>query len=101
MTNWRVLVALPMTLAIPLALAAPPRSKSLAQFDSGYTQCEKRDAAMRGHGDEGRDVGAAVQVGDGANNDLRLERQARRRRHRQCCTGSRQDGTSARNHSAS
>ena len=52
MTAWRVLVALSVALAIPLALAAPPRSKSLAQFDSGYAQCEKRDAAMRGHGDE-------------------------------------------------
>jgi len=41
-----------VALAIPLALAAPPRSKSLAQFDSGYAQCEKRDAAMRGHRDE-------------------------------------------------
>jgi hypothetical protein len=53
MTNRRLLAALPLALAIPLALAAPPpRSKSLAQFDSGYAQCEKRDAAMRGHGDE-------------------------------------------------
>ena len=45
---WRVLVALPVALSMPLAAAAPPRSKSLAQFDSGYSQCEKRDAAMRG-----------------------------------------------------
>jgi hypothetical protein len=49
---WRVLVVLPAALAMPLAAAAPPRSKSLAQFDSGYSQCEKRDATMRGHGDE-------------------------------------------------
>ena len=52
MTNWRVLAALSVVLAVPWAQAAPSRSKSLAQFDSGYTQCEKRDAAMRGHGDE-------------------------------------------------
>lgn len=50
--TWRVLVVLPLALAMPLAAAAPPRSKSLAQFDSGYSQCEKRDAAMRGHRDE-------------------------------------------------
>ena len=50
--TWRVLVALPVALAMPLASAAPPRSKSLAQFDSGYSQCEKRDSAMRGHRDE-------------------------------------------------
>jgi|GEM_PF-1135284 len=52
MTIWRGLVVLSMSLAIPLASAAPPRSKSLAQFDSGYDQCEKRDVAMRGHRDE-------------------------------------------------
>jgi len=53
MTTWRVLAVLPIALAVPLAFGGtPPRSKSLAQFDSGYTQCEKRDAAMRGHGDE-------------------------------------------------
>jgi len=45
-------VALLAALAVPLAAAAPPRSKSLAQFDSGYVQCEKRDATMRGRGDE-------------------------------------------------
>jgi hypothetical protein len=39
-------------------------------------------AVLRGHGDEGRDVSAAVQVDDGADNDLRLERHSRRRRHR-------------------
>jgi hypothetical protein len=49
---WRVLMVLPVALAMPLATAAPPRSKSLAQFDSGYSQCEKRDATMRGHRDE-------------------------------------------------
>jgi len=52
MTSWRVFAALPVVLAVPLALGAPPRSKSLAQFDTGYAQCEKRDAAMRGHRDE-------------------------------------------------
>jgi hypothetical protein len=53
MTTRRVFAALALMLAGPLALgAAPTRSKSLAQFDSGYAQCEKRDAAMRGHGDE-------------------------------------------------
>jgi hypothetical protein len=39
-------------LAIAPALGAPARSTSLAQFDSGYAQCEKRDADMRGHRDE-------------------------------------------------
>ncbi len=35
------------------ALAAPPpRSKSLAQFDAGYAQCEKKHAEMRGQGDQ-------------------------------------------------
>ena len=52
MTSWRAFAVLPVVLAVPLALGAPPRSKSLAQFDSGYAQCEKRDAAMRGHRDE-------------------------------------------------
>jgi hypothetical protein len=50
--TWRLLMALPVALAMPLAAAAPPRSKSLAQFDNGYAQCEKRDATMRGHRDE-------------------------------------------------
>src|SRR5262245_47852371 len=52
MTNWPMGIAWALVLAAPLALAAPPRSKSLAQFDNGYAQCEKRDAAMRGHRDE-------------------------------------------------
>jgi hypothetical protein len=38
--------------AAPPTWGATPRSKSLAQFDSGYAQCEKRDPAMRGHRDE-------------------------------------------------
>jgi hypothetical protein len=46
------LLALGLILVLPLAMAAPARSKSLAQFDSGYAQCEKRHAEMRGHGDE-------------------------------------------------
>jgi hypothetical protein len=52
MTTWRLLAVLPLALAVPWTLGAPQRSKSLAQFDSGYAQCEKRDAAMRGHRDE-------------------------------------------------
>jgi hypothetical protein len=32
--------------------AAPTRSRSLAQFDSGYAQCERLHPEMRGHRDE-------------------------------------------------
>jgi hypothetical protein len=39
-------------LAVPPTWGATPRSKSLAQFDSGYSQCEKRYPEMRGHRDE-------------------------------------------------
>ena len=53
MTIWRVLVALAVVLAVPSVGGAPPsRATSLAKFDSGYTECEKRDASMRGHRDE-------------------------------------------------
>ena len=52
MRTWRVPASLTLLLTVPLALAAPPRSTSLAQFDNGYVQCEKRDPAMRGHRDE-------------------------------------------------
>jgi hypothetical protein len=39
--------------ALSAAFAAPPpRSKSLAQFDAGYAQCEKKHAEMRGQGDQ-------------------------------------------------
>lgn len=45
--------ALTLVLAAAVAPAAtPPRSTSLARFDNGYAQCEKRDPAMRGHRDE-------------------------------------------------
>ena len=37
--------------ACSAALAATPRSKSLAQFDAGYAQCEKKHPEMRGQGD--------------------------------------------------
>jgi primase-polymerase (primpol)-like protein len=33
------------------AWAATPRSKSLAQFDAGYAQCEKKYPEMHGQGD--------------------------------------------------
>jgi len=39
-------------LTLPVAWGAPARAKSLAQFDSGYAQCEKRHADMRGHRDQ-------------------------------------------------
>lgn len=45
------LFALALALALPQAMAAPQRSKSLAMFDSGYAQCEKRHPEMRGHAD--------------------------------------------------
>ena len=52
MTTWRARLALALALTMPLAHAAPPpRYKSLAQFDNGYAQCEKRDPTMRGHRD--------------------------------------------------
>jgi hypothetical protein len=52
MQTWRVLVALLAACAWQPALSAPPRSTSLAKFDSGYVECEKRDPAMRGRRDE-------------------------------------------------
>jgi hypothetical protein len=52
MTIRRVLTALAVALALPAAGAPPARSASLAKFDTGYTECEKRDASMRGHRDE-------------------------------------------------
>ena len=39
-------------LALGTALAAPQRSKSLAQFDVGYAQCEKKYPEMRGLADQ-------------------------------------------------
>lgn len=39
-------------IASSAAWAAAPRSKSLAQFDAGYAQCEKKHAEMRGQGDQ-------------------------------------------------
>jgi len=52
MAIWRVLVAMAVAGSVPAAGGAPARSTSLAKFDSGYAECEKRDAAMRGHRDE-------------------------------------------------
>ena len=52
MTTRRLLAVLLGALAIAPVFGAPARAKSLAQFDSGYSQCERRDAAMRGHRDE-------------------------------------------------
>jgi hypothetical protein len=40
-----------VALASGAALGAPQRSKSLAQFDAGYAQCEKKHPEMRGQGD--------------------------------------------------
>lgn len=55
MTRSRALAAL-ATLALAASTAAPvlaavSREKTLAQFDIGYAQCEKRHPEMRGHGD--------------------------------------------------
>jgi len=53
MTIWRVLLALAAVLCVPTVDGAQPsRATSLAKFDSGYAECEKRDASMRGHRDE-------------------------------------------------
>ena len=53
MTTWRERASWLLALAVVLpAQAATPRSKSLAQFDNGYAQCEQRDPAMRGHRDQ-------------------------------------------------
>jgi len=41
-----------MAIACSAAWAAAPRSKSLAQFDAGYAQCEKKHPEMRGRGDQ-------------------------------------------------
>ena len=40
-----------VAIALSAAWAATPRSKSLAQFDAGYAQCEKKHPEMRGQGD--------------------------------------------------
>jgi primase-polymerase (primpol)-like protein len=40
-----------IALACSAAWSATPRSKSLAQFDAGYAQCEKKHPGMRGQGD--------------------------------------------------
>jgi hypothetical protein len=39
-------------IALSVAWAASPRSKSLAQFDAGYAQCEKKHPELRGQGDQ-------------------------------------------------
>ena len=39
-------------IACSAALAASPRAKSLAQYDAGYAQCEKKHPEMRGQGDQ-------------------------------------------------
>lgn len=46
-----VLCALLLLAAALPAPAAVAREKSLAQFDVGFAQCEKRHPEMRGHGD--------------------------------------------------
>lgn len=51
MTHWRAIVLATLVPGVAAA-ATPPRSTSLARFDNGYAQCERRDAAMRGHRDE-------------------------------------------------
>jgi primase-polymerase (primpol)-like protein len=40
-----------VAIAVGAAWGATPRSKSLAQFDAGYAQCEKKHPQMRGQGD--------------------------------------------------
>src|SRR5215831_20012231 len=53
MLIWRGLVTLAIVLAsLSVGAATPSRATSLAKFDSGYAECEKRDAGMRGHRDE-------------------------------------------------
>ena len=50
--TWRLWGALGMAvIALPVSGAAT-RFKSLAQFDSGYAQCERLYPDMRGHRDE-------------------------------------------------
>jgi hypothetical protein len=41
-----------MAIVCSAAPAAAPRSKSLAQFDAGYAQCEKKHPELRGQGDQ-------------------------------------------------
>ena len=45
------LVVCGIAAACSAARAETPRSKSLAQFDAGYAQCEKKYPEMRGQGD--------------------------------------------------
>ena len=40
-----------IAVALGAAQAATPRSTSLARFDAGYAQCEKKHPEMRGQGD--------------------------------------------------
>jgi hypothetical protein len=52
MKPWRLGVGLCGVAMACGALAASPRAKSLAQYDAGYAQCEKKHPEMRGRGDE-------------------------------------------------
>jgi len=52
MQAWRLWGALVMVAVTLPASGAPARSKSLAQFDSGYSRCERLYPDMRGHRDE-------------------------------------------------
>ena len=53
MKTWQLGVGVcGVALACSAALAAAPRSKSLAQYDAGYAQCEKKHPEMRGQGDQ-------------------------------------------------
>jgi hypothetical protein len=52
MQGWRLCSVLGMVaIALP-ATGAPARWKSLAQFDSGYAQCERLHPEMRGQRDD-------------------------------------------------
>jgi hypothetical protein len=52
MTQRHLWIGVCGTVALGAALAAAPRSKSLAQFDAGFAQCEKNYPDMRGQGDQ-------------------------------------------------
>jgi hypothetical protein len=45
-------VGVGVAVALGAALAATPRAKSLAKFDVGFAQCEKKYPEMRGQGDQ-------------------------------------------------
>lgn len=62
--------------ALGTALAAAPRSKSLAQFDAGFAQCEKKYPEMHGQGDQAYASVYRLKLDDGLRATLGETRQS-------------------------